>query len=294
MRHGRGCFTSANGSVYRGDYTDDRQNGQGELTSADESGQTQTYVGAFVDGLYEGYGEMSYGSGNVYKGQYSQGRREGEGTLYSSGGGQLSGQWSNDELVGPGQVTNMPIESLNTILSHATNALLTRGIMAATANGGYKHLVHDTISSRTANSKGLYTGPVVDGQPSGESGECRYEDGSEYRGAWRSGRRNGTGVYIFPNQDEYTGKWVGDKRCGFGTLKSSINPCYEGLWEDNLPHGTGMLLLRDGKAFHGEFVRGRRNGQGKLCYADDTDGPAIYEGLWVNDNPAGDSSPARK
>lgn len=255
------------------------------------------YVGSFVDGQYEGHGEMTYSSGDVYRGQFSQGRREGEGTLFTAAnGGQLSGQWSNDELVGAGRVTNMPIESLNTILTHSTNALLAKGIMAATANGGtYKHLLNDTINSRTSIVKGLYTGPVVDGAPSGESGECRYEDGSQYNGAWRGGRRNGAGTYIFPNLDEYSGKWVGDKRCGFGTLKSSINPCYEGLWEDNLPHGTGMLLLRDGKAFHGDFVRGRRNGQGKLCYADDIDGPPIYEGQWVNDNPAGgDSTPVRK
>ena len=134
---------------------------------------------------------------------------------------------------------------------------------------------HNTTSS------GLYTGPIFNGLPSGDEGVCKYSDGSEYRGSWRSGRRNGLGTFAFVNLDEYIGKWVGDRRCGFGRLTSAVSNSYEGNWESNLQHGQGMLHLKDGYRYVGEFVRGNRHGMGKLLMPNSEN--VVYEGLWVDD-----------
>jgi hypothetical protein len=213
---------------------------------------------------------------------------QGEGNLFTAADkSETTGRWENDQLVGAGQTQGLQIESLNCILSHSTNALLAKGLMSASMAAGRQSIAQEGITSRTAYSKGLYTGPVIDGIPSGEVGSAVYQDGSEYTGAWRSGRRNGLGSYIFPNQDEFVGKWVGDKRCGQGVLRSNLNPGYEGNWSDNLPHGTGTLLFRDGRVFTGEFVGGKRNGEGKLTasVAEGSEGAVLYEGMWVNDCP---------
>ncbi len=281
LRQGKGQQTNADGSVYQGDFRADSQTGQGTLSSA----QGDSYTGSFQDGEYHGPGELTYENGDIFRGTFVYGSREGAGSLYSARDkSELTGTWEQDELRGAGQVRNMQIESLNTILSHSNNAVLSKATMSATGRQNVAAQIStESIGSRTAISKGLYSGPVIDGLPSGETGVCVYADGSEYNGAWRNGRRNGLGTYIFPNLDEFRGKWVGDKRSGFGTLTSAINPSYEGLWDDNLPHGQGMLALKDGKVYTGNFVSGRRTGEGKLCLGESES--VIFEGMWANDSP---------
>ena len=127
--------------------------------------------------------------------------------------------------------------------------------------------------------KGMYSGPLLDGMPSGPDGTCRYEDGSEYSGAWKAGKKNGMGTYLYANMDEYYGKWVGDKRCGQGRLESVLHSSYQGNWDNNLPHGTGILYFKDGTCYVGDMVRGKRHGHGKVVYADAMD-TVLNEGEW--------------
>eukprot|EP01034_Spumella_vulgaris_P023608 gene23608-29844_t len=284
LRHGAGQQADADGSVYSGSFVDDERAGQGTYTHPDGT----AYEGGFANGAYEGNGVLTCSNGDVFMGTFERGLREGEGLLVTAADrSETRGRWERDQLVGEGQVAGLEIESLNCILSHSNNVLLTKGLMSASMAAGRQLLPpgsQETISSRTAYSKGLYTGPVLNGVPSGEVGTAVYRDGSEYTGAWRSGKRNGLGSYIFPNLDEFVGKWVGDKRCGQGVLRSNLNPRYEGNWSDNLPHGTGTLLFRDGRVFTGEFVGGKRNGEGKLTATEGVES-VLYEGMWVNDSP---------
>ena len=62
-----------------------------------------------------------------------------------------------------------------------------------------------------------------------------------YRGQYRSGQRNGLGVYRC-GEEEYRGDWVSGKK-----------------------HGHGVMQYRDGHVYSGSFARGGRSGYGAPC-----------------------------
>jgi hypothetical protein len=81
--------------------------------------------------------------------------------------------------------------------------------------------------------------------------------------------------------DDFTGKWVGDRRCGFGKLESKVGNSYEGGWENNLYHGQGSLVLKDGFVHLGAFKMGKRHGPGKILLPNSEN--VTFEGEWVED-----------
>ena len=270
LRHGSGKFVDSEGSVYDGDFNNDFQTGIGTLVSRDGT----NYTGGFLNGQYDGDGTISYPNGDVFKGSFSRGLRDGAGTLtIKEFGTAQRGVWKMDRPSGKGAAENLSVESVH--VNYCETELPLAGELKKTIKLG------DSRAKNNVTSKGLYSGPIEDGMPSGEEGVCKYIDGSEYRGSWRSGRRNGLGTFTFPNLDEYIGKWVGDRRCGFGKLSSALGNTYEGNWENNLQHGQGILHLKDGYRYVGEFVRGKRHGFGKLLMPNSEN--VCFEGNWVED-----------
>lgn len=73
QKHGTGDYRWANGQRYRGQYSNDRRNGQGRLEFSDGD----AYEGGFVDGVMHGFGIYRWRDGRTYVGQHSSGSREG-------------------------------------------------------------------------------------------------------------------------------------------------------------------------------------------------------------------------
>lgn len=268
-RHGKGRYVDLSGAVYEGEFLGDQQTGKGKQTFSDGT----VYIGDFVNGKFHGQGALVYGNGDRFTGRFEAGMKEGKGFMtLKENGTEQQGVWRQDALVGRGHTVNMSIECCHV---HDSEAGLPFSLELK------KTLKLHEIAERSTLSKGLYTGPIEDGLPSGEEGICKYQDGSEYRGSWRSGRRNGLGTFIFPNLDEYVGKWVGDRRCGFGRLTSLLGNTYEGNWDNNLQHGEGILHLKDGYRYVGSFVRGKRHGFGKLLLPNSEN--VSFEGQWLED-----------
>ena len=67
--------TYANGSVYKGEWKDGKENGQGEKTDANGN----VYEGEFKDDKTHGQGKMTHANGDVYKGQFKNGMIHGQG-----------------------------------------------------------------------------------------------------------------------------------------------------------------------------------------------------------------------
>ena len=261
----------------------DRRTGQGKLVM---DGGRSWYEGTFVEDLYEGKGEMLYPNGDRYKGGFSAGLKEGEGVLDKAENRSIStGTWKKDVMVGLGTTINMSVRSFKTPINLDGATALGRSGMPKLAGG--------TMSATSMKSlgegldaimqKGTYTGPIDEGIPSGEEGVCKYGDGSEYSGEWKSGRRNGTGVLVFRNSDLFEGKWVGDVRSGQGKFTSVLLSDYDGVWEDNVPHGLGRQEMKDGSVYVGYFVEGKREGTGKLVVGESEE--IFFEGEWANDGP---------
>ena len=116
-RHGFGFYRKADGSFYEGDWVRGVREGHGRSFDLHCN---YTYVGAFVDGLPQGAGMITYENGNSFIGLFQDGKRHGQGKLVrqrrvrdlSPGAPKpyverediidvFEGTWKNGELVVP-------------------------------------------------------------------------------------------------------------------------------------------------------------------------------------------------
>lgn len=89
-------------------------------------------------------------------------------------------------------------------------------------------------------------------------GSFQYDNGDEYSGEWKAGKKHGQGVYI----------WADGQR-------------YEGQWREGRKQGVGRYFWPNGDVFEGQFVNGNYNGGGTLTYAS---GRKVI-GDWVDGKP---------
>ena len=221
----------------------------------------------------------------MYEGYFENGAMSGEGVYkvydpLTQSYSEAQGVWRNGNFHGVGYAKDLEIKSFNVNVGYYAETLLDQYVSSSKKD--------EFLGAKKKYLRGRYTGPLLGGLPSGSDGLCVYEDSSEYQGEWKSGRRNGMGVYRYANLDEYFGKWVGDKRCGNGRWVSTVanerEIAYDGQWEDNVPHGEGMMQYQDKSVYVGNFKAGKRVDYGKL-----TDGESnrvVYDGMWTNDQPA--------
>ncbi len=110
-------------------------------------------------------------------------------------------------------------------------------------NGKYGYGVFKTKSS-------TYSGPFENDLYSGW-GALIFTDGSEYRGNFKAGKKNGDGTFITKvrglTYTTYSGNFVDDSMSGKGTMRYKDNSKYIGNWKDNLKHGYGTLYLPNGE-----------------------------------------------
>jgi len=87
---------------YAGDFMRGKFEGRGILEFTSDKFQGDSFQGEFKNGLKHGFGIYFFANGEKYVGQYQFGKRQGKGT-YSFPNGQvpLSGNWSNNQWVGP-------------------------------------------------------------------------------------------------------------------------------------------------------------------------------------------------
>ena len=64
--HGFGKFIGLDGTIYIGNWENDKQNGSGREIYSDGS----NYMGEFVDGKKSGKGKFTFTEGNTYEGDF--------------------------------------------------------------------------------------------------------------------------------------------------------------------------------------------------------------------------------
>ena len=70
--------------------------------------------------------------------------------------------------------------------------------------------------------------------------------GDYYTGAIADGKREGFGIYTYPNGDVYEGEWENDRKNGKGifiSVKQKIN--YSGVFKNDKYHGHGSLKIKN-------------------------------------------------
>jgi len=114
-------------------------------------------------------------------------------------------------------------------------------------------------------------------------GKVRSPDGSELTMEWDNGHYDQEGTEVEPDGTKYVGVWkYGGKSSGTITWKDGRG--YKGDWTDiegkaDLPDGEGEMTWPDGRKYVGDFRNGKRDGGGKMNYADGH----VEEGLWRDD-----------
>ena len=96
--------------------------------------------------------------------------------------------------------------------------------------------------------------------------ECKFKDGSFYEGEWVNGLPEGYGTMVFANKDKYVGDWNEGKMNGVGIYRFYNSSSQE-----------------FSAVYRGEFVDGRREGRGKMTYANND----VYVGTWQNNMRTG-------
>lgn len=197
------------GDSYRGAAVGGVREGFGAYFYADDG----YYRGTFHQGVFHGYGIREYGDGHTYKGMWKNDTKNGYGEYTFSDGRSYFGWWKDDCFQGFGCMTLSGGEVyVGEYENHKENGifLYNRGNKWS----GYKAADGKVIGS----SAGRWTA---------------YKDGSEYCGPIIERRRGNTiyrvkegfGEYRFPDDDS---ECPSDR--------------YQGQFKDDMPYGTGIRL----------------------------------------------------
>lgn len=148
----------------------DCENGRGTLVQDTSRGVT-TYRGEFKDGLYDGFGRLSYDDERaVYKGNFKAGIRVGRGTYWDKDNNVYIGNWRDNKRNGQG------------------------GQFFGVDGWEEDKYTEDWLSKNTENYTGNFRNDVFFGE-----GTYRWDDGTKYVGNWVGNQKHGEGHFDFGN-----------------------------------------------------------------------------------------------
>lgn len=106
-----------------------------------------------------------------------------------------------------------------------------------------------------------------------------------YKGAFKNGERNGTGLCKFKLTGSiYRGEWRDDKPMGNGTLFTLPNEIIEARFDGfKIVDGQIKILYTNGEFYEGNCKQSSRNLAGIHYYINGD----YYDGEWVNDRRVG-------
>lgn len=267
-----------------------------------------TYTGSWANGLRSGYGEMKYTSGDFYKGYFENDQLCGSGDYYWLDGDHYSGLWDKNKMQGYG------------IFKYSNGDKFKGNFQEDDYHGlgelfyieGHRYIGNWENGVREGQGKMVNSdGSFYEGSWEGDckSGDGVYEsgDGDVFRGVWREdrltgegeyrlgggeryaggfleGERDGYGVMVWPNLNEYKGGWEKDMMCGEGELSCSNGNTYRGKWADNLLGGEGEFVQVGVFRYNGGFRKTMRDGYGEMTCKNGTK----FKGHWRNDRMSGE------
>ncbi|WP_420574943.1 MORN motif precursor [Kordia sp.] len=176
----------------------------------------------FKNNAIDGVAYITYPNGGYYHGQYKNNRREGVGYYQWDSGTIYIGEWKDGKQHGLGYTMN------------TENKITSAGRFE---NG---KLVENQDRSYYENKK---TGNCL-GNCSDGFGKYTYNNGDEYLGFFKNGKRYSVGTYVWKNKSKYTGAYT----------------------QDGVRNGYGIYTYVDKSVFKGIFVNDRIDGLGVMKY----------------------------
>lgn len=94
-----------------------------------------------------------------------------------------------------------------------------------------------------------------------------YDNGDQYEGGFKDGKKHGQGTYIFANSKEkYVGEWMEDMMTGEGTFTMREGHVYIGWFLDSKFHGKGTINFDNGDKYVGAFKDDTMHGKGTYTF----------------------------
>eukprot|EP01032_Pedospumella_encystans_P022329 gene22329-25296_t len=225
------------------------------------------YEGTWVDGVFDGVGQVTRADGHVQAGEYRSGRiHTGYGSFVTPDGAVYTGAIQNAERTGEGKVAYPEGKTLE---GEFHQGRLYEGT-ATMIGKGNKRLQVDTIEGkfegrlRSAGKLGeefgkplpytdrfgvTYSGVYTDSTFTLIQGTIQYVNGSVYEGFYGGSEREGTAYNSIVNSSDNTASTEKEVLLPDGSI-------YVGDLQDGAPHGRGKLLHTSGFVSSGEFYHG--------------------------------------
>lgn len=186
--NGKGRMVHPNGDVYEGYWENDRACGKG--TFIHNYGSTDIYAGVKYEGTWKndkqnGEGFEIWPNGDRYQGQYENGLKHGFGKFQWADGNAYEGEF-------------------------------------------FKNFIHGFGTYKWSDGR-VYTGAWKDNKMHG-SGTFTWPDGRRYEGSYFNDKKHGYGVFVWKDNRKYEGNWRLGKQHGEGIYTSSSGISKSGTW----------------------------------------------------------------
>ena len=228
--HGSGKAIYKDGTVYEGEWSRGKRNGQGKCTYSD-----RIYSGAWVDDKRHGQGKIIWNKGGEWTGEFRDEERwNGAGTWYYTDGKYI-GPWANGKRHGQGKL------------------IWDKG---GEWTGEFKDDKSWNGTGTRHYSDGKYEGPLVNGKRHGQ-GKLIWNKGGEWTGEFRDEEHwNGAGTWYYTD-GKYIGPWANGKRHGQGKFIWNKGGEWVGQFRnDKFYRGCGVMYYNDGSKRETEWVSG--------------------------------------
>ena len=98
IKDGFGKLKFKDGTIYEGEFKDDKYNGKGKIIYSDNS----EYEGEFHNNLKEGQGIFKWADGKIFEGEFKNDKKNGKGKFIFKKNIYYEGNWINDLAHGKG------------------------------------------------------------------------------------------------------------------------------------------------------------------------------------------------
>ena len=217
-----------------------------------------TYEGecSVTTGARHGEGLYTYASGETFEGMYADDNRV-QGKMTYLDGSTYQGEWLTIIIDSKGEgVTEFHYEKEGRCDSPECYSDYA-GVEAGA----------ETISPKGRGAKRGWN--LLSLPSSGNKKKKKQQQQQQRQEGIRYVMRDGTGEYVYPSGDKYSGQWKRNKKDGSGYFfQKETGACYSGQWRDGEINGHGRWTLADGSAFEGNFVQGIPVGEGAYIPSD--------------------------
>ena len=228
--HGKGTFTFYD-SLYVGEFSRGKFDGKGSYITADGT----IRKGTWKNNRLNGQGSLLWTNGDKYVGEFKNGEKNGQGTLTIADGTITEGTWKYNQLITGQDTLIFPNGSI--YVGEIKDRKITGQGTWTWANGEKyvgefkdgKKIGQGTLTTVDgAVGEGTWKDNKLDGQ-----GTLTWANGDKYVGDFKDNQINGWGTLTLQNGETYVGQFKDRKKNGQGTLTAADGTVTEGIWRDN-------------------------------------------------------------